>query len=1494
MLGQAGLYRAQNVEKRKTKPLSVREWYEKSQDKRFAGPGPNDLDPTLDRDSAALKERRKKVEAEARMKKAEAKDKRRAAAAKKGMKVEVKTEEEAINEGALETEVSSHDAPPKDESHSQPPDFTADMPPLDPSTKNSSPSTNGDSAKTPDSETDPVVDWYSHFDPSTAWLPKDTAQEDYTPEACANLERKFWKTMGLGEPSWYGADLQGTLFPDPKTKWNIAHLPNLLNRLGRELPGVNRPYLYFGMWRAVFAWHVEDVSVSRKRRHRMADSRWTCFLSTISISEHRSTGSLFPKVRLTSSNEPSRVSRIDILPCRNILIPGYFPREAKECDQFLRHKAYLMSPTRLAKDGIHVNMLVHNQGEFVITYPRGYHAGFNMGFNCAESVNFALDSWVELGRRAKVCKCVSHSVRIDMNELLGEESEFAKQQADLQAQEDIIKAFEEERVVKQRKRPSTAPDSARKRHRIQPAIYGEEEGYVVPRSGVPMPPTTVIQPPPAKRTKPAPVKALAPKAKPIPTVFPCILCPSTSTEGLLPVYQPSESAKSLCKSQDGVVRAHSVCVSSVPEVWVEEFNDRGAPYDMVMGIEGISKARWSLKCGSCSVKQLATMGAKVQCVNGKCPKAFHVTCARDDETVIHRVWEAEEYEPIPLPPGAPEGLAPEYRKVVTLKTEILCPNHNPAVKEMRKAQAARELREKVMSLSIGQVVKIKTSRGMFEAKLVKIVEDSQVAEVEHDDDHRSLVKWTELDFRSAPRHRVENEYAKDYVTRRNETGEIVQTGSARYDDAPMSARAPIAAAPRHVLPKQSSSSGAGRPMAHGAPPHLMTGHAGYPAHAPQPPRHSVYHPHAYPPSLPPLSNGSHGLLPPLMSDRRSSHPQAMYHDARVMDPRHPAHGPTPVEYRAPVYPPHAGYLPPATHARPPYSDAVPSVPVMRNDPSGRLCPPHTIPSQHHHPQAQPVYPAPSYHTTIPSQSRPPSYLPVAGTRHGEALPFPAHLSTGGPSRHASAPMTPQSLSHTSRLSSQGLARAPSSSANGSIPSVPHRSSEGAGKISLGLERMDALMKALTPLRTPAIHLAGTNGKGSVSVMLESVLRRAGLSVARYNSPHMIEPRDAMSLDGVPPSSEAYAAATVRVRQVNAELGLQATTFELATAAAYELISAHGPDVMIIECGMGGEGDATNVIPPDFILASGLTSVGLDHTAFLGDTVEKIAKVKAGIVVPGGILAIAPQQSSGVTAVASRIAKDRGASVLLAQRAEVLDGYKPVEALKDLFQPPARSVRIKTLVRGDITTKLGLAGDHQLDNAALAVVILASLGTDSRALSIQPKLSSINDAVIASGLSRATWKGRCDFVSFPTIPQNEKPIEASSMPVVVDGAHNADSATMLRRYLDSIYSPFQPKTLIIGLSDSPGKTPESVLAPLLRPGDNVIAIPFSDVEGMPWVKPVAPHVVESLAKVMVEHGQTYHRSSVRDAMSLVQDWNEKDRGLVVVCGSLYVVADFYRL
>lgn len=120
----------------------------------------------------------------------------------------------------------------------------------------SAPST---AAETKTESTDP---WYDTFNPHTDWLPNETKEEDYTEDGCRNLERKFWRELGLGEACWYGADMKGSLFTDETTSWNVAHLPNLLNRLNlkRKLPGVNTPYLYWGMWAAAFAWHVEDVS----------------------------------------------------------------------------------------------------------------------------------------------------------------------------------------------------------------------------------------------------------------------------------------------------------------------------------------------------------------------------------------------------------------------------------------------------------------------------------------------------------------------------------------------------------------------------------------------------------------------------------------------------------------------------------------------------------------------------------------------------------------------------------------------------------------------------------------------------------------------------------------------------------------------------------------------------------------------------------------------------------------------------------------------------------------------------------------------------------------------------------------------------------------------------------------------------------------------------------------------------------------------------------
>ena len=190
----------------------------------------------------------------------------------------------------------------------------------------------------------------------------------------------------------------GSLYTDQTTSWNVAHLPSTLSRLlppENGLPGVNTPYLYFGMWRATFSWHVEDMDLfSINYIHFGAPKFWYAV----------------PQGRASALEQTMR-GILSLLFCffkmYSWICIGYFPKDVSRCPQFLRHKSFLVSPTLLAQSSCRPNHLVQHAGEFVITFPRGYHAGFNLGLNCAESVNFALDSWIELGKRARVCECIT-------------------------------------------------------------------------------------------------------------------------------------------------------------------------------------------------------------------------------------------------------------------------------------------------------------------------------------------------------------------------------------------------------------------------------------------------------------------------------------------------------------------------------------------------------------------------------------------------------------------------------------------------------------------------------------------------------------------------------------------------------------------------------------------------------------------------------------------------------------------------------------------------------------------------------------------------------------------------------------------------------------------------------------------------------------------------------------------------------------------------------
>lgn len=211
---------------------------------------------------------------------------------------------------------------------------------------------------------------------------------DWDVPSCRAIEAEYWRTLNLGTPPMYGADQQGTLFDDRTTQWNVGTLDSLLSRtLKCALPGVTTPYLYFGMWRASFAWHVEDMDLySINYIHFGAPKQWYAIRQA-------------DRKRFES------------------VMASTFPAEARKCAHFLRHKSFLVSPSVLASHGIQPLRLVQHAHEFVITYPYGYHSGYNLGFNCAESVNFALPTWIEIGRRADYCRCplAQESVHFDVN-----------------------------------------------------------------------------------------------------------------------------------------------------------------------------------------------------------------------------------------------------------------------------------------------------------------------------------------------------------------------------------------------------------------------------------------------------------------------------------------------------------------------------------------------------------------------------------------------------------------------------------------------------------------------------------------------------------------------------------------------------------------------------------------------------------------------------------------------------------------------------------------------------------------------------------------------------------------------------------------------------------------------------------------------------------------------------------------------------------------------
>jgi dihydrofolate synthase/folylpolyglutamate synthase len=342
--------------------------------------------------------------------------------------------------------------------------------------------------------------------------------------------------------------------------------------------------------------------------------------------------------------------------------------------------------------------------------------------------------------------------------------------------------------------------------------------------------------------------------------------------------------------------------------------------------------------------------------------------------------------------------------------------------------------------------------------------------------------------------------------------------------------------------------------------------------------------------------------------------------------------------------------------------------------------------------------------------------------------------------------------------------------------------------TFNLDRMQALLKLLgNPHHaSPVIHVAGTKGKGSTVAFIAGALRTAGYRVGTYTSPHLEDFCERIQVDGTPIAHGELVDLVARMKPVVESLPQPATFFEWTTALAFLYFVERGCGATVIEVGLGGRLDSTNVVDP---LVSVITSLSMDHMAVLGDTLEKIAAEKGGIIKPGRPVVSAPQRPEAEGVLAAIAAKRGspltvvGRDVLFSALAHDLSGQDCLvwraaeQPLVDEFLATGR------LGAGPLRLRLPLLGGHQAQNAATAAAALAE--AVRQGLRVPPE-------ALAQGFAEVHWPGRFEIL------QND-PL------LIIDSAHNRDSARRLRETLDD-YLPGKSVTLLFGASadkDIPG-------------------------------------------------------------------------------------------
>lgn len=310
---------------------------------------------------------------------------------------------------------------------------------------------------------------------------------------------------------------------------------------------------------------------------------------------------------------------------------------------------------------------------------------------------------------------------------------------------------------------------------------------------------------------------------------------------------------------------------------------------------------------------------------------------------------------------------------------------------------------------------------------------------------------------------------------------------------------------------------------------------------------------------------------------------------------------------------------------------------------------------------------------------------------------------------------------------------------------------------LGLEAIKTLLDELgNPQdKVKIVHVAGTNGKGSVFTFVQNVLLKAGYHVGRYASPAVFEYREIIQFDGKNITEEEFAKYMANVKSACDRMVSQGkhhpTSFEVETALAYLYFSNKPCDIVLIETGMGGETDATNVEKE--ALCSVITSISLDHMQFLGNTVEDIAKVKAGIIKENSDVVVSNQGESIINVIESQAAVKNSKVVVANEPYNIkIDGY-------------ITSFDYVTANDKKLSVKISMMGAYQLINACTAIETLEIL---------RSKGYDITDENIIEGMKNAKWPGRMEVVK-------EQPL------MVIDGAHNPGAAVKLKESIEMYFT-----------------------------------------------------------------------------------------------------------